>query len=394
MKSPHSSPDRPRPLYRDPNLQIVFAATLVNVLGITGIAPALPDIMRDLGVSPDAIGLLTAVYSLPGVAFIPLSGVIADRVGRKKLLVPSLLLFGLAGTACAFAPDYGLLLGLRFLQGIGGAPLFTLCLTLISDLYAGERCTTAMGYDASFVNIGGTAFPALGGALTMLGWRYAFLVSVAALPVALFALMALESPEPSRNRRLREYLGGVARSARSRRFLVLSLAAVATFLVLMGTHFTYFPLLISGSFGAPSLVVGLIMASMSAVGALTSSQLGRMGRYLTSGRMLQMSFALMALALVLIPLAGQIWLLLVPTVIFGVGWGLNDPSRNALYAEMAPGEHRGAYMSLTQTVVRVGHASGPMVMALVFVAGGMGGTFYAGAVISAAMCALTILAVK
>ena len=82
MKPPATSPDKTRPLYRDTNLQVIFAATLISVLGNLAITPALPDIMRDFAVSPEGIGLLTAVYSLPSVILIPISGVLADQVGR------------------------------------------------------------------------------------------------------------------------------------------------------------------------------------------------------------------------------------------------------------------------------------------------------------------------
>lgn len=74
-----------------------------------------------------------------------------DRVGRKKILVPSLILFGIAGTACALARDFNLLLWFLFLQGIGGALMHSLTIALISDLYSGTRRTTAIGYNTSII---------------------------------------------------------------------------------------------------------------------------------------------------------------------------------------------------------------------------------------------------
>jgi MFS family permease len=86
-------------------------------------------------------------------------------LGRKKIIVPSLLLFGIAGTACAFARDFNLLLLLRLLQGIGAASLLSLSVTLIGDLYAGDRRANAMGYNASVTSIGTAIYPTVGGAL-------------------------------------------------------------------------------------------------------------------------------------------------------------------------------------------------------------------------------------
>jgi MFS family permease len=59
-----------------------------------------------LEISPQNIGLLITVFTFPTVILSPIIGVMADRFGRKKILVPSLILFGLAGTACAFARDF------------------------------------------------------------------------------------------------------------------------------------------------------------------------------------------------------------------------------------------------------------------------------------------------
>src|SRR3712207_7363843 len=69
----------------------------------------------------------------------PLLGVLSDRYGRKKILVPALILFGLAGGACAFARSFELLLALRFFQGMGAAALGTLNVTVIGDIYEGRE---------------------------------------------------------------------------------------------------------------------------------------------------------------------------------------------------------------------------------------------------------------
>jgi MFS transporter, ACDE family, multidrug resistance protein len=68
-------------------------------------------------------GLLITVFTLPGVFLTPVAGVLSDKFGRKTVLIPSLLLFGVAGGACALARDFELLLGLRVLQGVGAATL-------------------------------------------------------------------------------------------------------------------------------------------------------------------------------------------------------------------------------------------------------------------------------
>jgi ACDE family multidrug resistance protein len=115
------------------------------VLGTPSVAPAFPTIVRELGVSSGQVGLLIAVFTLPGIVMTPVLGILSDRYGRKKILVPALLLFGLAGGACAFARSFDILLALRFFQGMGAAALGTLNVTVIGDIYEGRERSTALG---------------------------------------------------------------------------------------------------------------------------------------------------------------------------------------------------------------------------------------------------------
>jgi len=105
-----------RRLYQDKNLQLIFAITLMAVMGVSSIVPALPDVMEGLDFTPATIGLVVSVFTLPGVILAPVVGVLADRVGRKVVLVPSLFIFGGFGFACFFAQDMTQLLVLRFFQ--------------------------------------------------------------------------------------------------------------------------------------------------------------------------------------------------------------------------------------------------------------------------------------
>jgi MFS transporter, ACDE family, multidrug resistance protein len=104
----------------------------------------------------------------------PVLGVLPDRYGRKKILVPALLLFGLAGGACAFARGFEALLILRFFQGMGAAALGTLNVTVIGDIYEGRERSAALGYNSSVLSFGTASYPAIGGLLATFGWFYPF----------------------------------------------------------------------------------------------------------------------------------------------------------------------------------------------------------------------------
>lgn len=349
------------------------------VLGVSSITPAFPKIRQVLGISGGQVGLLITFYTLPGIALAPVLGVLADRFGRKRILVPSLFLFAIAGTACALARDFSLLLALRALQGMGGAALGSLNTTIIGDLYSGRRRVQAMGLNASVLSIGTASYPTVGGALALLGWRYPFLLPAAALPIGILVLTYLKNPEPRNFQGLREYLKGTWGYLRDIKVAALFAAGVLTFVILFGAYLTYFTLLLGDSFGASPLIIGLIMSSMSLTTGAVSSQLSKIQRWLPLGTTIRLAFVIYALALALIPLMPSLWLLVIPAIVFGIAQGANIPSLQTAVAGLSPLEYRAAFMSLNATMMSLGQTIGPPLLGIVYVYRGIDATFFAAA---------------
>ncbi|MGD8243807.1 MAG: MFS transporter [Anaerolineae bacterium] len=383
-----------RALYRDPNLLIVFGVTLMAVLGVSSITPAFPQIGRALELSSQAVGNLITAFTLPGVLLTPILGILADRWSRKRILVPALLVFGVAGSACSLVRDFDLLLVLRFLQGIGAASLSVLYITLIGDLYQGEACTTAMGYNASVLSVGTAAYPVIGGALATLGWAYPFALPLLAVPVGFLVLFGLENPEPRQKQGLGRYFQQAWETIRQRQALGLFALTLITFAIIYGAYLTYLPFLMENAFQASPLVIGIAMSGMSLATALTSAQLGRLTRVCSERTLLQAACVLYAAALLAIPLTPSLWVLGIPVVLFGLAQGLSIPNLQTLLAGLAPLEHRGAFMSINGMVLRLGQTVGPPLMGLALGVWGIEGAFYAAAAVAAAMFVLTTLVIK
>jgi MFS family permease len=375
-----TSPDNNRrPVYLDKNLLIIFAVTLMGLLGVSSITPAFPKIAKELNISPQDIALLVTVFTFPSIVLTPILGVLADRFGRKKILVPSLILFGIAGVACAFAHDFNVLLILRFLQGIGAASLNSLNVTIIGDLYSGQERTAAMGYNASVGSIGTSSYPVLGGAIAGLGWNYPFMLPILAIPIGLLVLFSLNSPEPRSQQNFLEYLRAAVGNFKNRQFFGLFFSTVVTFILLMGSMVSFMPLLMGNSFQASTLTIGIILASMSFTITLASLQLGRLARKFSESTLIIASFVFYAIALASVPFIHSLWLLLIPTLIFGMGLGIGFPSIQTVLAELTPKEYLAAAMSLNGTFLGVGQTVGPMLMGFAFGIWGMSGVFYSGA---------------
>ncbi|HEY9633590.1 MAG TPA: MFS transporter [Coleofasciculaceae cyanobacterium] len=376
--STESQQNKLKKLYLDQNFLIICAVALIAVLGVSSVTPAFPKLAQSLNVEPKNIGLLVTVFTLPTLLLGPIIGVLADRLGRKKIIVPSLFLFGIAGAACAFARDFNLLLVLRLLQGIGAASLLSLSVTLIGDLYAGDRRTTAMGYNASATSVGTAIYPTVGGALATIGWYYPFMLPLAAIPVGLLVLFALKNPEPQGERNLQEYLRNAGKVLKNRQLAGLFIASAANFILLYGAYVTYLPQLINDTFNAPPATIGMLLSSVSVAITITSSQLGKLARRFPATTLIRASFVFYAVALSIVPFVPNIWLLLIPTTIFGIGLGIGFPSIQTLLADLAPREYLATVMSVNGTFFGLGQTLGPLLMGIVFGMGGISSVFYAG----------------
>lgn len=381
-------------LFNDINFVTIASITLIGVLGVSSITPAFPKVEKVLGISAQEVGLLITVFTLPGVFLTPILGVLADRIGRKKVLVPSLFLFGIAGTLCGFVSDFTLLLLFRFFQGVGAASLGSLNLTLIGDIYKGKERASVMGYSASILNVGTASYPAIGGALAALEWHYPFLLPIFAIPVGLLVITSLNNPEPESEQKLKDYLVSTLQSIKSVQVIGIFLTSIVTFIILYGSYLTYFPFLLDRSFNASTFTIGFLMSASSLTTAITSSQLGKLIARFSEKKLIVTAFFLYAFSLILVPFMNNIWLLILPVIIFGAAQGMNIPSIQTLLASLAPLEYRAAFMSLNGMALRLGQTLGPVIIGIFYIAWGIEATFFAGAVFAVIMIILVTLLIK
>lgn len=372
-------------LGRDPNLRVIFAVTLIAVMGVSSVTPAFPEISRALGVSSRQVGLLISVFTVPGVVLAPALGVLADRWGRKRVLVPSLLLFALAGSACALARDFQLLLALRLLQGVGSAALGALNMTILSDLYTGHTRTTAMGYNSSVLSVGTASYPAIGGALTGVAWYAPFLLPLAALPVAFLVAFRLETRGPVVQIGLRQHLAETIAAARHRRVVSAFLASTFAFIVIFGPYLAFVPILMDRRFAASPLAIGLLFSLGSLSSAVAASRLGQVSRHIPETRLVALGFVTYAVVMTAIALASNPWMLTLPAVLFGVANGMAIPSLFTWLMGLVSDEQRAAILAVNASVLRLGQTLGPLIGGALLTWGGLDAVFLGSAVLSIAV---------
>jgi EmrB/QacA subfamily drug resistance transporter len=150
---------------------VVLDATIVNV--------ALPSIQRALGFTEQNLQWVASGYALTFAGFLLLGGRAADLLGRRRIFMAGIVLFIAASLAGGLATTSGMLLGARFVQGIGGAILSPAALSLLTTSFGGAARARALGIYGAIGGAGGAAGVLFGGLLTSgPGWRWVLFVNV------------------------------------------------------------------------------------------------------------------------------------------------------------------------------------------------------------------------
>lgn len=360
------------------------------IMGVASLTPAFPAMRAHFSLDASQVTLLITAFTLPGIFLAPAAGMLADRIGRKNILIPSLLLFGIAGAACFTAPNWHLFLLLRFLQGLGAASLGSLNVTLIGDLFSGKRRGEIMGYNAGVLSTGTAAFPAIGGFLANNSWQFPFLLPLLALPVALMAAIWLKTPEPENRVSFKTYLQNIWRHINKQNVWVLFTINILVFVILYGALLSYFPELLTKRFGCQPIDIGLFMSAFSVITALTSGMKKFFDRLLTAQNQLALGFGLYFFALLLIPASNNFTLLSLSIFLFGLGHGLLIPGIQTLLVGFAPLEERAAFMSINGMVLRIGQTAGPLIIGICYQLGNLNTVFHGAAAIAIIMLFLCV----
>lgn len=338
----------------DANYQVLLYATVLPIMGTAMLSPVLDSLVRPFGVSATSIGLLISAYTLPQVFFIPPMGALADRYRRKPVLVGSLLVFGFAGLAVAATPDFEVALALRFCQGVGAAGLNPIIITLIGDLYSGDREATGQGLRFAASGASGTVLPVVAGLVVALGWRFPFLLYALAIPAAMAVQFLLDEPTPKNAGPdadgTRVYIADLVELLRHPRVAAMVVARGLPSVVWFG-FLTYNSIVIVRLLGSSPAVAGLMTSLGSLAFAVPATQAGRITERFDS-RFFPLVAANVLLALgfavfVLIPSLGGA---LVGVVLLGVGEGVTMSLYRSIISTLPPRSLRGGLVSLAESV--------------------------------------------
>ena len=179
-------------------LLCVSGVSFMIMLDSNIVAVSLPSIARDLNATFADIEWVVSAYVLTFAALLMPSGALADRFGRRRMLVIGLAIFTLASLLCGLAPSAPILNAARALQGVGAAIELSAALAVLGHEFRGAERAKAFGFWGTVIGAAVAVGPLVGGLITsMFGWRWAFLVNI---PIgAALVWLAVDAVEESRD---------------------------------------------------------------------------------------------------------------------------------------------------------------------------------------------------
>ncbi|MDR7421483.1 MAG: MFS transporter [Armatimonadota bacterium] len=301
-----------------PQIRILFGTVFIAMIGFGIVMPILPFYARAFGASAVEMGLLVTGWA--GAQFIaaPVWGVLADRVGRKPVLVAGLAGYGITFVGMALAPTYAALLAARVVGGLLSSSVLPSGQAIAADLTRPEDRGAVMGLMGAAFGLGFVVGPAIGGLAALLGPEVPFYAAAAAsgLAVPLVARWVREPAVDARQKRAaRLGLGGIPASLRSpqRPLYLMSLAATAG----GSSLFSMLGYYAIDRVGADPATVGLLFTAVGLGSVLTQVLLvGPATRRWGEARAIEVGFVGSALGFVGIALAAS-----VPGIVAALGLG-------------------------------------------------------------------------
>lgn len=344
-------------LFLDPRLLTIVLISFTGTTSIFVISPVFPAMVSGLdGITSENVGLVISAYAIPGIVLVPIVAAGTDLVGRRAVLLPSLALFGIGGTAIAFVDSFSAILALRALQGVGGGALIGTAITLIGDIYSGATGSSAQGFRLSANGLSSIVNPAIGGFLAGISWHLPFLVYAMAFPTLLLAIVYV--PEPidrpenvsiwNRLRAARREISSYASGLR------VELTDVNLTLILAGGFFqgfsyfailTFVPLFAVESLRTSVLVAGAVLSARGVARILIAPFAGSLLTYMSRKQAFIATSGFLAISIGGVGIAPSVEWLVFAIGIFGVGDSLFTPVHRDALTQLAKKENRAGVVN-------------------------------------------------
>ncbi|WP_347487991.1 MFS transporter [Desulfoscipio sp. XC116] len=380
-------------------LAAIAGVPFIMVLGNSMLIPVLPQLQEALHLSQLKVSMIITAFSVPGL-LIPLAGFLSDRIGRKKVIIPGLILYGLGGIIAGLAAvllterAYTWIISGRIVQGIGAAGTSPIAMALTGDLFAGLRRSKALGVVEAANGFGKVLSPVLGAAIGLIAWYATFLFFPAIIiPIVLGIWFLVKEPQSNRaTQSVAQYGKSIKEVFQKKSALLVTifLSGMVALLILFGMLFFLSDYLeetigLTGIIKGAALAIPVLFMSVTSyvTGLLIKKKVQLMKWLVVTG------LGLVAASLATLNLYQNIYFFFAGISVTGLGTGLLLPCLNTIITSTTAAEERGLITSVYGSVRFLGVAAGPPLFG--YLMGISNAYMYWGGAILAGTAALTAL---
>ncbi|MEX1062736.1 MAG: MFS transporter, partial [Balneolaceae bacterium] len=346
-------------------ITLLLVSSLTVMSGAT-IAPALPSMQAHFSTVGNVDLWIRFVLTVPALFIVlaaPFTGWFVDRWGRRPLLLPAVILYGLAGSSGMYLESLGFIIFGRALLGVAVAGVMTTATTLIADYYEGPTRAQVMGWQAAFMSLGGMIFLTGGGFLADINWRMPFAIYLFSFLLIPLVLISLPEPVVRSSEEARGLNGEMTNPDSGLNhwklpgfiYSVLFLGSIIFYIIPL-----QLPFYLELEFGLDASATGMAIAVATFFGIITSFTYGRIRLQFGYIAILSITIALYGAGFLLIGIAESFPVILTGLSLCGLGMGLKYPNLNTWLTSGTPADIRGRAVAGFTTSVFLGQFLSPI----------------------------------
>ena len=351
-------------------LLVIFLTVFIDLIGFGICLPLLPKYAERYGAQGWQIGAAMGVYSLMQLVFAPWWGQLSDRIGRRPVLLVSnfgsIIAYGLFGLSASYIGDTGfwILVGSRIFAGICGANL-SVASAYIADVTTPEKRSKGMGLIGMGFGLGFILGPVIGSQ----AFKHFGLAGPGAVAAGICALNFLLGCFILPETRKKDAAPAIRRPrfAQIRHVLGMKEVGFLIGIYFLGTFaFTAFestlPLLLDTKLHYDEEHVGYVFAFCGIMAAMVQGGgIGRLVKSFGERRLIGASLLVVAVSLVLMPLANSLPTMLAALAVFAIGSGINRAPTMGLISQLSPADEQGTTLGIAQSAGTLARVLGPTV---------------------------------
>lgn len=344
-------------------LPLIFGTIFLDLIGFGIVIPVLPLYAERFGASPLTVGLLLGVYSAMQCLFAPILGRLSDRVGRRPVLLVSVIGTSLGFFLMGMANSLWLLFAARIIDGITGGNIST-AQAYIADVTPPEQRSRGMGLIGAAFGLGFIFGPAIGGLLSHVSLAAPFifagcLAATNAIAIYYFLPESL-SPERRHQAQKRTSFSDLLQQMKRRPLGVIVAAYCFTTIAFSLLTATY-ALFTERRFGYTAAQIGYIFAGQGLLGAIIQGGLmGWLVKRFGDKRLVMIGTAALAASLFLLPMSVTTASLLLVTTGIAIGHSLVLAPLNGLASKSASQDAQGRVLGMMQSAASLARIIGPV----------------------------------